>query len=1394
MPRGEPHPTHEGTALPAREPDREVHLEAGCGYAADDDRREAGRRAAREAVSTTGRFEPSAVLVFTSDVSDLRRMLAGVRSVTGEAPLVGCTTAGDICDGELRRGGVTVAVIASPWLRLAAGVGRDVSSDWRRALDAALEAPGVSGWFDPEDDSTRRRARREGSTAVGLMFAPGDTFSCVSSDDEVLTELRRRSSGILTFFGGSAADDWRMEESWVFSGPTAYPDGLVVGILETGLRVGTAMAHGLVPSSLSATVTSAGGYLLEELDGRPAAEVYAGLIGVDVDELSDRRTTHRTDLPLGLGEPGGDHAVCVASSVTRGGGLRMTRPVPEGAVVKVMIPEPDAMISAASRAARTALLRGGFERPAIGLVVDCTLRERFLADRYPAELAAVRGVCANAPLAGFLSYGEQGMDAAGGNISGNECINILAIGDELTPAARVWLENRRLLDGRSRATGALRNMLGRLQALMDGIEQGIVYEDGSRRVQMANERFCRMFDLPSVDVVIGSDGTDVDRSIAAVLDDGSDYSGVVRERLSERAPVASEELRTRDGRFLSRDYVPVTIDHTEAGSFWVYRDVTETRLAERRLRESEERFRTYVMELPVGAYRRDLEGSRILMANPEMAAMFGYDDPDAMIRCGYAGTYADDSQRLRLRRMLEERGHVEGLEVELVRRDGEHFAARVWAHVRSVGEEQVVDGVIVDITMQRELEERQRLLAAAIEQTSESIIITDLDDRILWVNPAFEESYGFTAGEVVGDRMELLRSGEKGDGPYAEISAALSRGETWTGRITDRRKDGSLYPQEATISPVRDRSGRVFRYVSAQRDISGQLEFERRLLYLHGMDTLLRDISDRMMSERGPLSVMDDVLESVGRFFDVSRTYLFRYEPGLERASNTFEWCAEGVEPFIDELQDIDMTGGLEWWAERLGSGEAVLVRDTSDAPGVPEAVLEVLREESVVSVIVLPVFVFGRLYGFVGLDETRRVREWLDEERTLLAGLAERLGRSLERAQRKRELEETLQLREQLAQSQKMEAIGQLAGGIAHDFNNLLQAMGGHVDLALASLPDDAPVRGNLDEVARAGERAARLVAQLLAFSRRQMMQPETLDLDDVIADLLIMLERVIGEHIRLRFEPGPGVKRVRADRSMMEQVLMNLCVNARDAMPEGGDLRIATEASRRSDAGCDPADLPSGDDLVVLTVTDTGEGMTRQVLERAFEPFFTTKPVGKGTGLGLATVYGIVRQHGGTVTAQSEPGSGSSFSVLFPRSSEPVGEGLDTGAEPPAGRGETLLLAEDERMVMELNAAMLRDAGYVIVRAADGQEAVEVFRRRGGEIDGLFMDVVMPRMGGIEALERIREESPDVPVLFTTGYSEEVLGSGMLSDERVRVLRKPCRRRELLTAIRRMLDSAPD
>ena len=522
---------------------------------------------------------------------------------------------------------------------------------------------------------------------------------------------------------------------------------------------------------------------------------------------------------------------------------------------------------------------------------------------------------------------------------------------------------------------------------------------------------------------------------------------------------------------------------------------------------------------------------------------------------------------------------------------------------------------------------------------------------------------------------------------------------------------------------------------------------------------------------------------------DTARLWVLDDEAGRLRLAACEERGA-GVEA-APLVADIPAGSGLVGWvvAHRTKRYSPDLLRD-----------LFLSRQERVTaaghtSQIAVPLVVGERPLGAL-VVLTRARRTFTPEEQELLELFASQAASALENARlylRAQQAHDALaRTQRQLTQAQKLEAVGRLAGGVAHDFNNLLTVIQGRVELVLDELPPDHPVRGHADLIQRTGERAAALTHQLLAFSRRQILRPRVLDLNAVVAELEKMLGRVIGEDVEVELELGAELGRVKADASQIDQVLMNLALNARDAMPRGGRLTIRTVNVGLEAAAAERLGAPPGH-YVMLEVRDTGVGMDEATRLRMFEPFFTTKAPGKGTGLGLATVYGIIQQSGGHVEVDSAPGRGASFRIFLPRVTEPV-ELEATTARPARVRAgtETVLLLEDEAEVRAMVRAMLVGQGYRVLEAEQGVEALEIAERENGPIDLLVTDVVMPQQSGPELARRLVARRPQTRVLYISGYPDDALGEHGVLHPGVAFLAKPFTAAELARKVREVLDGA--
>jgi signal transduction histidine kinase/ActR/RegA family two-component response regulator len=552
---------------------------------------------------------------------------------------------------------------------------------------------------------------------------------------------------------------------------------------------------------------------------------------------------------------------------------------------------------------------------------------------------------------------------------------------------------------------------------------------------------------------------------------------------------------------------------------------------------------------------------------------------------------------------------------------------------------------------------------------------------------------------------------------------------------------------------------------------------------------ILHDIDLAIIAETAPAAIAEAVLWRLRDLLGVPRAIVNLFD----WATGEVEWLAAVGRHRIRRGPGVRYPVRFAGDLDALRRGEPQII-DVRSLPSSPEA--EALLSSGVDVYMVVPMIAAGELIGSVsfGGDQAHFPEEQVSIAREVATQLAIALGQARLVEKLKSSYAELQQAQAQLAQSQKIEAIGQLAGGIAHDFNNLLTVIGGRSSLLLMRMRPDDPGRKDVDLIQSTTQRAADLTRQLLAFSRKQVLEPKPINLKALVAGVTPILRRLIGEHIEIVIVSTDDAGRVMADPGQIEQVIVNLVVNARDAMPEGGTLTIETSTHTVPDAGRrgPDRDAPPGE-YVTLRIRDTGSGMDPATMARIFEPFFTTKEPGKGTGLGLSTVHGIVHQSGGHLALDSAVGRGTTFTIYLPRVPDQVGPAagrLESHPELVGGSG-TVLLVEDDEDLRRLTSEILHESGYTVVEAGDPLEALTVSDRPGLVIDLLLTDMVMPAMRGPELAARLAETRPGLAVLFMSGYTDEEGGSIRPGDSARAFLQKPFTPHDLTTAVRGALAS---
>ncbi|MCX8157038.1 MAG: response regulator [Verrucomicrobiae bacterium] len=593
--------------------------------------------------------------------------------------------------------------------------------------------------------------------------------------------------------------------------------------------------------------------------------------------------------------------------------------------------------------------------------------------------------------------------------------------------------------------------------------------------------------------------------------------------------------------------------------------------------------------------------------------------------------------------------------------------------------------------------------------------------------------------------------------------------------------------------PLRDVQGNIIGVLGTYEDITerkqAREELARRVEYMRVIAELASEFVATTADQTDPL--VQRTLATIGQMTHADRAYVFLLRENAPVADNTHEWCAEGIEPQKPNLQGINIAS-MPWWVQQMRSGKMLYIPDVSRMPAEAAAEQKLLAAQGIQSLLVIPMMEMGEPMGFVGLDSVRQPRQWSSSEQDFLRLISATIMHAL---LRRRAEEKQLALQTQLMHAQKMESVGRLAGGVAHDFNNMLQAILGNVEMALLEEELPAGLREHLEEIRKSAERSARLTQQLLGYARKQTILPRRVDLNQEIAQLMQMLQRLIGEHIKLVWAPGVDLWPVWLDPGQLNQVLTNLVVNARDAIGDrpGGQITLETANVVLDEAYAAQHPGVTTGEYVRVVVSDNGSGMSAEVKAKLFEPFFTTKEVGKGTGLGLATVYGIMQQNRGHVSVTSQEGQGAAIMLYFPRHVSPQeqrereqeAEGL------PGARGEErVMLVEDEDQVLQLGRRLLERRGYRVLAAHSPAEALEKAEACDGPIDLLITDVVMPGMNGRELRDRLRQKWPGLKCIFMSGYTADVLAPHGVLEEGVAFLAKPFSAQDFCRQVRCLLD----
>ncbi|HWO39336.1 MAG TPA: PAS domain S-box protein, partial [Candidatus Acidoferrum sp.] len=765
----------------------------------------------------------------------------------------------------------------------------------------------------------------------------------------------------------------------------------------------------------------------------------------------------------------------------------------------------------------------------------------------------------------------------------------------------------------------------------------------------------------------------------------------------------------------------------------ILRDLSERNQIDRELRDSREKYAKMIQSSPDAITLRSLPDRRYVEANEGFARLTGYTADEVIGKTpSEVGIWSDDAPHAEILEKLQRDGEVRDAEFVFRTKTGEDRNATVSAVQLTLGNDSYMLSISRDITERRKAEERLSQLAAIVESSLDAIIGETLDGTIVSWNASAEAVYGYSAAEAVGQSIAMLAPAEQ---RYErdQLLDRLARGEKIDHHETTRvRKDGQKIIVSVTLSPIRDASGNVVGASAISRDITERRRFEQ----------------DLRRSEARFASLVQDApygiyrVTSDGQFLQVNPALvrMLGYQSEAALLACNIDTDVYAKAEFRKQL--IDAYGRHQGFMDvethwKRKSGERIVVRLSGrpvKRPGGELAYFEVFAE-----------------------DVTER--------------------RSLEK---------------QLLQSQKMDAIGRLAGGVAHDFNNLLGVILGQTELLQAEFGSNPSFYRRAEAIEQSARRAADLTKQLLAFSRQQLIEPRVVDPNAIVRNVEKLLRRLIGEDVELTSHLQPNAGNIKVDPSQLEQILMNLAVNARDAMPDGGKLILETayveldEAYARQHLGA------KAGDFVMLAVSDTGTGMDSQTMTRIFEPFFTTKAEGQGTGLGLSTVYGIVKQNNGYIMPYSEVGHGTTFRIYLPRVWETPEVRHQKSNQGEFAKGcETILVVEDETSLRELARELLETNGYKVIEAERGEKAIQLVESSETPIALLLTDVVMPGMGGEQLARRLLELRPELHVLYMSGYTDDAINNRGVLPKDTLFLPKPFTRATLLRRVREALDA---
>jgi PAS domain S-box-containing protein len=919
--------------------------------------------------------------------------------------------------------------------------------------------------------------------------------------------------------------------------------------------------------------------------------------------------------------------------------------------------------------------------------------------------------------------------------------------------AYLWATASKLLDADGNVIGAIESIHDitkrkslekalqqseeKYRRIVDTANEGIWVVGADSTISFANARMAEMLDC-SEEEMIGRLFTDF-----MIDEDVPDHL----QKMDNRHKGISENYERwflrKDGQTMWTHVSAAPIfdaEHLFKGSFAMFTDITERKRMENVLRESEERFRILTEKSFVGMYI--IQDDLFRYVNPAFADIFGC-TPEEIIDRLSPTDFITPEDRERVLDSIRRRtaGEIEfshhGFHIS--RKDGSIRVVETFGSRASHYGRPAIIGTIIDITERKRAEDNLFQVTERWERTFDAvpdlIAIIDTNFRIVQANKAMADRLGATQAECAGQVCYAAVHKSESPPSFCPHAQTLTDCHEHMCEVREECLGGDFI---VSTSPIYDSAGQLMGSVHVARDITERKHAETKLNeQLHFLQQLLDNI---------PIPVF---------YKDVDGLYL---------------GCNLAFERFIG-LSRSDIVGKTVYEVSHKERADKYNEADT-----------DLLRQPGVQVYEASVIYNDGECHNVIFNKAT------FVDANNCVSGV---VGAMIDITSLRKAEEERKMLEAQLHQAQKMEAIGQLAGGIAHDFNNILTAIMGYTAMVLLKMEKGNPFRRHLEQILASSERAAELTHGLLAFSRKQVLHAKPIDLCGVVRSLKKMMGRLVPEDIDFRTTVAEGDLIVMADKGQIEQVLMNLVTNAKDSMPMGGTLTIEVSPAVMEERFVHAHGFGEPGDYACVTVADTGQGMDEETRKRIFEPFFTTKEVGKGTGLGMSIIYGIIQQHNGYVSVYSEKEMGTTFKIYLPLIAEGIKEVHGTReAEPPPGGTETVLLAEDDATVLELHRMILEEAGYRVIEAVDGQDALDKFTEHRTEVDILATDVIMPKMNGKGLYEEIRKIRPNMKVLFMSGYTKDIIVErGILEDE-FSVITKPVTSYELLKKVREILD----